>query len=67
MSVENKQKPQAPAKGGAHVAKSGSKISAAAQAAKAEAEKAIDPVNNQVSAKTTAAAEASAAMPKRNK
>lgn len=67
MSMENKQKPQTPAKGGAHVAKSGSKISAAAQAAKAEAEKAIDPVGGQVSPETVAATEAPATMPKRNK
>ena len=67
MSVENKQKPQTPAKGGAHVAKSGRKIPAAAQAAKAEAEKAIDPVGGQVSPETVAATEAPATMPKRNK
>ena len=77
MSEENKQKPKLSAKGGAHVAKSGSKVSAAAQAAKdaaaeaadMQADKAVD--TEAVAAQQVASAEPTAVetptMPKRNK
>lgn len=78
MSEENKQKPKLSAKGGAHVAKSGSKVSAAAQAAKDAAAEAADMQADQAvdtesvnAAQQVASAEPTAVettvMPKRNK